>query len=226
VTGTTVDRSADAPAPESTGDVPASVLAHWDTLIATVDALAEDVRRDGMRFAMDDRWPLFARKMRLLTPQAAGPRFEAYLAAVHGWDRPAGERGAVRTADGALVSVKTTQITVSNPKANFVQVHQGDEDPAAYHLFVVDRTFALHHFSLTPDELAAEVGRCGTTTVRRTADGGTAREWAVRFPWRAGNAHHDRWHGRYLAAYGRPCCDPGGPRRPAMATELRLFDVT
>lgn len=180
-----------------------------DLALKLVDRARAAAAEQRGAYAANEPWPLFARKMRMLTPQSYGARFEAYFTNHFGWDKthPSDARGdIVVTADDGTQTyheVKVTLITGSNRTANFVQIRP-HHDVDGYHLFVVDTTadYRVTHYKLTKDQMRAELDRIGSlahgTKGARSANTGPI-EHAIRLLW--DSAAKERWD----AAYSVPC---------------------
>lgn len=175
-----------------------------DAVIEVIDTERRAARSDKVRRSeLTQPWPVFVRRMRLLTAQSWGSRVQNYLAAFYGWTKvdQRDDRGDVTTTDGAHAEVKVTMVTASNPKVNFVQLRPY-QDIDGYRLFVIDRDYSIRRFDLTKAQMSTEIAAIG-----EVAHGSLSRrngkddcEYAIRFDWNADNAIRKRWEKTYLVA--------------------------
>ncbi len=183
-----------------------------DTLLAQMDEVREDVMASPD--VLGDPWGLFVRKMRLITPQSWGSRVEAWLRQHHGWDKVGAgmARGDAKTKDG-FFEIKTSMITPTNPRANFVQIRPA-HNMDGYHLFVVESDFTLVHMTLSVAQMSNELDRLGGLahgTIAQRGNDGEA-EFSIRILWndddpaRAQFARYEVSRG----AAGEACCTHEG----------------
>jgi len=200
-----------------TKDVHAEEIAALDTIITELDDIRKSVQSksaEAVRRLFAEPWPLFIRRMRLLSSQSWGPKVEQYFRELHGWDEvdPAIARGDARERNGRkqYFEMKTTIITPTNPDANFVQIrphHKVD----GYQFFVVDVDYSVVHYHLTKNEMEVELGKIGRLAHGTTGAGGKQMqnaEWAIRFEWSKHSPVRKRWS-RYEVGTkraDRPCC--------------------
>lgn len=178
-------------------DCPDDLDAALDTLLSVRDAAAKDAA-----FGQEDPWPLFIRKMRLLSAQSYGGRIERYLISHFGWEKvpQADDRGDAVDGDGRYWEIKVSVMyRPDGAVANFVQLRPW-QDIDGYQLFVVDVDNRVWRFVLTPEQMADEVDRFGGYAhgTADVGDGNERAEMAVRLPWREDNDHWLRWVDRYL----------------------------
>lgn len=151
---------------------------------------------------MLDTWPLFIRKMRVLTPQSSGARIQNYIAAAFGW-RVVSQKldlGDIVDASGRYFEVKASIITPSNPDVNLVQIRPYQKIDG-YHIFVVDSDYKLHHLSLTKAQMAAEIAVLGNNA-HGTNDANKKnvnQEKAIRFAWTPQSGTAKTWLEKYRA---------------------------
>lgn len=174
-------------------------LAELDSLIAQVDAIRSQARTDS-RYGFDEPWEVFARHMRLLTPQSYGLRVEAWLTEKFGWTSvPSSEgRGDIVDKQGNYWEMKVTFITGTNERANFVQLRP-HQDIAGYHLFVIQPNYTRVHLVLTAEEMAHEIQRLGSSAhgTKGAVAANSTREWAIRFPWTPESGIAREWIEKY-----------------------------
>ena len=173
-------------------------LARLDEVIAVIDEVRSGSRSAAARRGeLELEWAVFARRMRLLTPQSYGTRFQKYCEHFYEWvSIPAVEdRGDAGTPDGP-VEIKVSLITPSNDHTNFVQIrpHQG----VAYRFFVVDESYKVWRFDLTEKQMKSELTKLGETAHGVKASGSASKEYAIRFDWRDDDKDCSRWKRRYL----------------------------
>jgi hypothetical protein len=213
---------APSPAVQALGTAEQADVAALDKLIADLDAVRvasqRSTRSASPSSVLAEPWPLFIRRMRCLTSQSWGPKAEAYLRHLHGWEKVSPSLGRGDVCQGTPVppchaefyEMKVTMIVPTNPAANFVQIRP-HHAVAGYQLFVVQPDFSLVHLYLTKEQMACELAEIGTlahgTIAAGTKDDDRA-EWAVRIAWDAGDAVRRRWR-HYEVSAGAPdavCC--------------------
>lgn len=200
-----------------TRDVHAEEIAALDTFIAELDEIRRSVQSKSAKAArrlFAEPWPLFIRRMRLLSSQSWGPKVEQYFRELHGWDEvdPAIARGDARerAGRGQYFEMKTTIITPTNPNANFVQIRP-HHNVDGYQLFVVDVDYSVVHYHLTKSEMEAELKKIGRLAHGTTGAGGKQMknaEWAIRFEWSKHSPVRKRWSRYEVGAKraDRLCC--------------------
>lgn len=172
-------------------------LERLDATIAVLDQVRSASQSGAARRAeLDCEWALFVRRMRLLTPQSYGTRFQKYLEHFHAWS-PIDQQldaGDATTENGAA-EIKVSLITASNDQANFVQIrpHQG----VGYSLFVVDAAYKVWRFDLTAEQMKAELELIGRPAHGVRTTGTSSQEWVVRFSW----SDDDEVRRRFLRDY-------------------------
>jgi hypothetical protein len=173
-------------------------LARLDGTIAVLDEVRSGsqstrARRDELELD----WQLFARRMRLLTPQSYGTRFQKYFERFYGWTSipQVLDCGDAATSKGS-VEIKVSLITPSNDHTNFVQIrpHQG----VGYRFFVVDETYKVWRFDLTARQMKKELELLGETAHGVKAQGSASKEYAIRFDWKDTDPARRRWLRSYL----------------------------
>lgn len=164
-------------------------IASLDLVLDRLDTIRAEATAGGKAYALLEPWPIFIRRMRLLTPQSYGVRIQNYFARQFGWTVvPAKlDRGDVvesQTGVERYHEVKATLITSSNPGVNFVQIRP-HQDIAGYHLFIVERDYTVVHLWLSKDDMTAELALLGSSAHGTTTAIGKnlTREYAIRFPW-------------------------------------------
>jgi hypothetical protein len=196
----------------------AEEIAALDAIIAELDEIrksAQSKSAESGRQLLGEPWPLFIRRMRLLSSQSWGPKVEQYFRELHGWEEvdPAIARGDARERNGKkqYFEMKSTIITQTNPNANFVQIrphHKVD----GYQLFVVDVDYSVVHYRLTKYQMEVELTKIGSLAHGTTGAGGKQMknaEWAIRFEWSKHSPVRKRW-ARYEVGTkqsDRLCCD-------------------
>ena len=199
-------------------------ISDLDNLISKMDKIrieTQDRSRVVQRKILAEPWPVFIRRMRLLSPQAWGGRVESYLRSLHGWKKvdPSLEMGdAMELTIGAggetaerYFEMKTSIITPTNTGVNFVQIRP-HHDIDGYHLFVVQQDYSLMHYYLDKKQMQEELNLIGSRAHgvlknQRNQD----VEWAVRFEWDKKSPILKRWE-TYLVSKGEPdsvCCKKG-----------------
>ena len=150
---------------------------------------------------LHETWPVFIRRMRLLTAQAYGARIQAYVTQFYGWEAVAQtkNRGDVTLRDGAYAEYKVSLITASNTGANFVQIRLF-QNIEQYRFAVIDRDYKYWRFDLTKEQMVEEVKLCAKAAhvAKESFDSNQNQEWAIRFKWLDGNAIRTRWVEKYL----------------------------
>lgn len=190
----------------------AEQIAHWESLLNEIDETRERAASEGDEFGAGDPWPVFARKMRVLTPQSAGRKMEKWLVRAYGWTGVSSteNRGDALHRDGKYSEVKVTFITSSNKNANFVQLrpYQGTD---MYDLFVVDSNYRVIHLRVSKADMLKEIEKIGKNAhgTGESASENTNREFSIRFPWtpEKSNSIAARW----LSAYKMPKARSGHP---------------
>ena len=170
-----------------------------EAVLARMDAVRV-AARNNPRYAFDEPWSVFARRMRMLTPQSYGTRFQNRFAEHFGWKVIGSSlnRGDVLDEYGDHHEVKTTVITRSNTGVNFVQIRP-HQDIAGYHLFVIQPNSTVVHFWLSKAQMNAEVARIGTSAhgTSSAVSANQTREYAIRFEWTPQHGDAARWMSRY-----------------------------
>jgi len=174
--------------------------AELDKVIALLDTIRSKAKTDDW---LNDEWGLFIRKMRLLNPQAYGPRIQNYLFDKLGWERvPAHlDKGDVRNSLGQYFETKVSLITPKNQAVNIVQVRPWQQI-SGHHIFVVDTTnqYRLFHFSLSKNEMRAEIELIGNSahgTAKAVRDN-INKEYRLSIPWITTHPIYQRWIKQYL----------------------------
>lgn len=172
-----------------------------DALIGLLDQVRADAA-GAAEYGFSDPWPVFLRRMRLLTPQSYGTRIQNRFAAERGLQVvPASlDRGDVVDGDGGHWEVKASMVTATNRQVNVVQIRPW-QDIVGYHVLVATDTFELVHLQLSKAQMAAELDLIGSNAhgTDLVAQANTHREYAIRFPWTPddGESTAARWVARY-----------------------------
>ena len=150
------------------------------------------------KYAFGDDWALFMKKMRLLTPQSSGARFQNRIFESLGWeivDQKLG-KGDVKNSLNQFFEVKASVITTINPLANIVQIRPWQEISGHY-IFVIDsfNDYSVTTFYLSKAEMKQEVELCATHShgTKIINEANRHIEWSIRIPWRKDDKVYQRW---------------------------------
>ena len=168
-----------------------------DTTINVLDIVREEAIKD-RRYGFDEDWIPFMKKMRLLTPQSSGARFQNRIFESLGWepvDQKLG-KGDVKNSMNQHFEVKATVITTSNSSANIVQIRPWQEISGHY-IFVIDsfNDYKVDTFFLSKSDMNKEVELCanhshGTKIINKENN---HIEWSIRIPWNKEDKVYKRW---------------------------------
>lgn len=150
----------------------------------------------------NEPWLLFYSSMRMLNPQSYGSRLERRFIREFGWEGVSSRIGrgdAVDPATGEHYEIKTTLITRSNNRANFVQL-RSHQDIAGYHCFIIEEDARIHHLYLTKEQMIAEEAAAGGQSAHGTQNAianNDTTEGVIRVPWTQDSPERERWINTY-----------------------------
>lgn len=178
-----------------------------DTLIARLDEIRTQAGKNP-EYAADQPWPVFIRRMRLLTPQAYGIRIQNRLAKFFDWLVVSAslDRGDIRDQQGSYWEVKVSLPTRTSPRVNFVQLRP-HQDISGYHLFVIEPDNTVVHLRLSKRQMLAEIKKLGNNLAHGTKNAvaqNATTEYAIRFSWSERSEMRKEW----IRKYGQPAVVP------------------
>jgi len=168
-----------------------------DTTIKILDIVRGEAIKN-KNYGFSDDWVLFMKKMRLLTPQSSGARFQNRIFESLGFtivDQKLG-KGDVKNSINQFFEVKASVITTSNPLVNIVQIRPWQEI-AGHYVFVID-SFNNYHvttFYLSKAEMKEEIKLSGQYSHGTTSinEQNQHREYSIRFNWIKKDTVFKRW---------------------------------
>lgn len=179
-------------------------IADLDVTIKYLDdtrKAAQSTSKKTQAAMLNEPWPVFIRRMRLLTAQSYGSRIQSYVSHFYGWQPVAqtDNLGDVTLEDGTYAEYKASLITASNTGANFVQIRLF-QDIQHYRFAVVDPQYKYWRFDFTKEQMAEEVKRYGNAAhvAKGSFEDNPNQEWAIRFTWKDSNEIRTRWVEKYL----------------------------
>jgi hypothetical protein len=183
-------------------------IARLDKLIATLDSERRDARKTHL---IGVSWPVFIRKMRVLSAQSWSNRVESWVRQHHNWDKvDASLAAGDAVSEWGNQEIKVSMITPTNTSANFVQIRP-HHAVAGYQLFVIEADYSLTHLSLTAKQMEDELDRGGHLahgTRGQDTESDPHCEYALRIPW--SEDHPARKHFMHYAVgqsgAGESCC--------------------
>lgn len=155
--------------------------------IKVLDIVREEAVKN-KNYAFGDDWILFMKKMRLLTPQSSGAKYQNRIFESLGWtivDQKLG-KGDVKNSLNQFFEVKASVITTSNPLVNMVQIRPWQEISGHY-IFVIDsfKDYKVTTFYLSKAEMKEEIEKCGGHShgTKKINEKNTHNEYSIRFNW-------------------------------------------
>jgi hypothetical protein len=167
-----------------------------EAIAAVVDMIRSQIAQDP-HYWFDKPHEDFVQRMRLTNPQTYGTRIQNRFAHENNLTVVPSklDRGDVVDPAGCYWEVKTSIVSKSSRKVNFVQIRQ-HQKISGYHLLVVQDDHSVIHLKLTKAQMAREVRLMGSGAHGVHAPGEPAskkREMAIRFKWAPGTGVTDRW---------------------------------